>query len=929
VAEKLSILIDLKGAEEITRQLDDIGEAGQKAFADITKAAEEAGGFSKLDPEKVTKGLESLGDVGAESIKKIQTAVSQLSFEEATRSIAALGATSKEALEGAAAAAQKFGASQQQFQSIEGIIKSLAARSRDSSISFKDLAQNYDKARSSVVATGAALATAGQSLSQLSTSGRTAGEGARAVGEGAIVASRGVGVMAQAMGDLRVAMIATRPAATELGVSLGALGTLFRAAGRAGPIGLLIGGLLALQVAFEKAADKARVLQQRLSDTLRSQEGGARIFQQLEDVSQRTGASVDDLTASYQKLANAIQITQRVGPIRFVPGFEPGRRALAGIAEFLEVFENIGKAAGESQKKTSDAINTLIDDFSKVTKQGDAFRKLRLEMPAFANAIFDAFKRPGETIDDFIKRLDRLPISLEHLVLSASKIKASTANAGEGLRTIDQAANDLRNSWNNLMATFGKAEGIALAVFTLDKLTASLKTVTEWINKPETRPAWLQGLIDGSVAVIAKLEELQKKLNEVSDPQQQQLRRPAFLLLLETLGLIEKTAEDAGDALGKLDTIPLPRPRPTEEINKDLEGTKTKASDAASALQNIAPAAAKAAESTGNLRESLAQISSRLLGAQFKQAAESAFDPFTRQFAPTGPEDPFSSVFHSQAVMDAAARRRAAELEADKPVEVIKNPFVQLQNSVEPLKTSMSDLQIAIDPVTTAFSNMATSTEPINTALSGLGTSLEPLNTAFADLGTSVEPLNAAFADLDSSLEPLNASFSDLADSVQPLDQAFEQLASSAEDAASNGGGGSFEAFEAARGGLIGGRGSGTSDSNLAWISRGEHIMPARAVQQPGVLAFLEALRRSGGNLERVLNQMGHFAFGGLIMPRMIPTFASGGLAGAATNNVTIQFPGLPPISNLKASSDTIEELRRAAAMAQVRSGGRKPSRYS
>ena len=52
-----------------------------------------------------------------------------------------------------------------------------------------------------------------------------------------------------------------------------------------------------------------------------------------------------------------------------------------------------------------------------------------------------------------------------------------------------------------------------------------------------------------------------------------------------------------------------------------------------------------------------------------------------------------------------------------------------------------------------------------------------------------------------------------------------------------------------AGGGLLGGRGTGTSDSNLVRVSRGEYIVPARAVRQPGVLAFLEALRRSGGSL--------------------------------------------------------------------------------
>jgi hypothetical protein len=125
---------------------------------------------------------------------------------------------------------------------------------------------------------------------------------------------------------------------------------------------------------------------------------------------------------------------------------------------------------------------------------------------------------------------------------------------------------------------------------------------------------------------------------------------------------------------------------------------------------------------------------------------------------------------------------------------------------------------------------------------------------------------------------------------------------------------------------LLGGRGTGTSDSNLAWLSRGEHIMPARAVRQPGVLAFLEALRLSGGNLRDVLDGMGRFALGGLVAPTLsLPAFAGGG----AMSNVTIQFPGLPEITGLRASSAVVDELRKAAAMAQVRSGGRKPSRYS
>jgi hypothetical protein len=130
-----------------------------------------------------------------------------------------------------------------------------------------------------------------------------------------------------------------------------------------------------------------------------------------------------------------------------------------------------------------------------------------------------------------------------------------------------------------------------------------------------------------------------------------------------------------------------------------------------------------------------------------------------------------------------------------------------------------------------------------------------------------------------------------------------------------------------ARGGLLGGRGSGTSDSNLAWVSRGEYIIPARAVAQPGMLALLEALRRSGGNLRGVLDGMGRFALGGMV-PRAMPAFAAGGLAGGNLGTLTLGLPSGGSVT-VRASSGVADQLRKEAALAQVRSGGRKPSRYS
>src|SRR5215831_2788897 len=148
MADRLNIQIGLSGVAEVQRQLADVSEAGQKAFNDISNAAEQVGGFDKLKPEEIAKRLADAGNLTVDEIKKIQDAINTLSFEDTTKSIAQLGTTSQQAFEAAAAAAQKFGASQTDLQKVEGIIGGLAARARDTHISFQELAQNYDRARS-------------------------------------------------------------------------------------------------------------------------------------------------------------------------------------------------------------------------------------------------------------------------------------------------------------------------------------------------------------------------------------------------------------------------------------------------------------------------------------------------------------------------------------------------------------------------------------------------------------------------------------------------------------------------------------------------------------------------------------------------------------------------------------------------------------
>src|SRR4029077_12971333 len=90
MVDKISAQIALEGGKELERQLADIGEAGQKAFADISKSAEQDGGFKQLNPEQVTAKLQELGVTGVEAINKIQAAVQTAGrFEGIVQGVAA------------------------------------------------------------------------------------------------------------------------------------------------------------------------------------------------------------------------------------------------------------------------------------------------------------------------------------------------------------------------------------------------------------------------------------------------------------------------------------------------------------------------------------------------------------------------------------------------------------------------------------------------------------------------------------------------------------------------------------------------------------------------------------------------------------------------------------------------------------------------
>ncbi|MFH1680357.1 MAG: phage tail tape measure C-terminal domain-containing protein, partial [Candidatus Eisenbacteria bacterium] len=143
---------------------------------------------------------------------------------------------------------------------------------------------------------------------------------------------------------------------------------------------------------------------------------------------------------------------------------------------------------------------------------------------------------------------------------------------------------------------------------------------------------------------------------------------------------------------------------------------------------------------------------------------------------------------------------------------------------------------------------------------------------AIRDLGFAVEGARASFASfgrtaLDASRDALTEFFDTGITGAKSFRDAFRDMALSIiadlrrmaaqliataiirKLAGAFGGGGLVgdEGGEKkAEGGLLAGRGTGSSDSNLAWFSRGEYLVRAAVVREPGVLRHLEDLNRRG-----------------------------------------------------------------------------------
>lgn len=196
----------------------------------------------------------------------------------------------------------------------------------------------------------------------------------------------------------------------------------------------------------------------------------------------------------------------------------------------------------------------------------------------------------------------------------------------------------------------------------------------------------------------------------------------------------------------------------------------------------------------------------------------------------------------------------------------------------------------------------------------------------FVDAGTAIK---AAFNEALTKVgEAIKKFLDDYTPGVVKLIARLWEAAKAANTAPSGGdgggNGGDLPRVQAnARGGMIHGPGTGTSDSILSWLSNNEYVVRARAVAKYGK-GFMDAV--NSGRLS--LDGLQHFAAGGLVSPFQQPRLAlasssNGPKTASRIVNLTI---GDQRFENMLAPEDVADRMERYAVARNSSSAGRKPS---
>lgn len=236
-----------------------------------------------------------------------------------------------------------------------------------------------------------------------------------------------------------------------------------------------------------------------------------------------------------------------------------------------------------------------------------------------------------------------------------------------------------------------------------------------------------------------------------------------------------------------------------------------------------------------------------------------------------------------------------------------------------PFSALVEQARVAVQSVLQIFGQLGQEiTQAIVSGLQGLGPALQ----------SAFQQIPQAFQSVVQAIEQaVQQMLQTVRQASQEAIRALQEVVRAAREA-----GRAVEEAGQGRGFASGGYTGGGSRQRVAGVVHGgEYVQPARVVRQPGVLSFMEALRRTG-DLQAVIERFTRgFDLGGLVPGVRVPqmAYAGGGAVSRAGTPINLFLPDGRRLATVMGDSLAVQEIKTEAVRSSYLSLGRKPSRYT
>lgn len=563
-----------------------------------------------------------------------------------------------------------------------------------------------------------------------------------------------------------------------------------------------------------------------------------------------------------------------------------GATALAGVLAFLAT-------------RQTDAEQAATAHVSAMQQLDQAIALLKAGVPEAAEEV----KKLGDEAlisAEKLLELAKAELAAAKAVLEATQASLEASATGqleerlgalEGpTQRLRDALNEVAEAQQNIVDLQAKIAGALEAPF--ESIAESAEQATEAIKPLSQEVSNLPKVTRHGAEAVEQLSSQIAGLPTVTRHGGEAAKK-----LAEDVAAIPQATSEAGEGFEAL-----------EDNLRQVPSAAPATESIVSGLEDI-PAAATSAQTAATTAFTAIQTGAQTTALSVQTSFANLFSPTFWQGFQTGAQTAFAAVQEAAAAASASLGETFAALSAEGLLAGLQ----QVASEVEAAFASAA--AAVIGEFNALVQGAQSAARGIVSAFNGLGTTLRSV---FAGI---VSAIKSQFAELESAVRSL----------VSRLEAELARLRAAIAAARAEAGSGGTGGGTLAGGGMVHGPGTATSDSIPAWLSRGEFVVRAKAVQHYGP-ALLRAI--NGIRLPRDAFQ--GFSLGGLVegLSRSLTVlpkgFAMGGLvpqvasAGAGrTVNVNLSMGGQS--FAMLADEVVANKLIRVATGQKMRAAGKTP----